>query len=202
VRKLSVVEFVTLDGVMQSLGGPDEDREGGFEYGGWSAPYQDDTQMEAAAEGLGATTAYLFGRKTYEHMVAFWPQQPDDNPMAAHLNATSKYVATRTLTELDWDGAHVLSGDLADAVGELKAEGEGSIVVLGSGELVQSLIALDLIDEYRLFLHPLVLGAGKRLFRSTEQPLRLRLLDAVPTSTGVLMLSYATTGSRPAITSR
>jgi dihydrofolate reductase len=189
------VEFITLDGVMQSLGSPDDDREGGFEYGGWSAPYMDESQMSSSVEGQAGTTAYLLGRKTYEKMVAFWPAQPDENPMAAHLNATPKYVATRTLGDLEWDNAHVLDGDLADAVAALKADGDGRIVVLGSGVLVQQLTDLDLIDGYRLFLHPLVLGTGKRLFNSTQQPVRLRLVDATPTSTGVLMLNYATEGT-------
>ena len=102
MRKLAVIEFVTLDGVMQSLGSPDEDREGGFAYGGWSAPYGDEVLGRAAGEGLAATTAYLFGRKTYQKMAGHWPNEPDTNPIAAHLNATPKYVATRTLTSLDW----------------------------------------------------------------------------------------------------
>ncbi len=193
MRKLVVVEFVTLDGVMQGLGSPDEDRDGGFEYGGWGAPYMDDVQMKAAVEAMSSTTAYLLGRKTFEKMASFWPHQPDDNPMAAHLNATPKYVATRTLRQPSWDNSHVLTGDLDEDVAKLKGEGDGNVVVLGSGELVQELIADDLIDEYRLFLHPLVLGTGKRLFRSTDRPKRLRLLEAVPTTTGVLVLSYAAT---------
>ncbi len=192
MRKLVIVEFVTLDGVMQGLGSPDEDRDGGFEHGGWGARYMDEVQMRAAAEGMAATTAYLFGRKTFEKMAAFWPYQPDDNAMAAHLNATPKYVATRTLREPGWNNSHALTGDLEESVARLKADGEGDVVVLGSGELVQQLIAEDLIDEYRLFLHPLILGTGKRLFRSTAHPKTLRLLAAAPTTTGVLMLSYAT----------
>ncbi|GAA1639417.1 dihydrofolate reductase family protein [Catellatospora bangladeshensis] len=190
MRKLIVIEFVTLDGVMQGLGSPDEDRDGGFEHGGWSAPYFDDVQATSAAEGLKATTAYLFGRRTYEKMAAFWPHQPDENPMAAHLNATPKHVATRTLTELSWPGAQVLDGDLAPAVRRLKAEGEGVLAVLGSGALVQELIAHDLVDGYRLFVHPLLLGTGKRLFRERPRPQRLTLVDCTPTSTGVLMLGY------------
>ena len=192
MRNLVVVEFVTLDGVMQGLGSPDEDRDGGFEYGGWRAPYMDDVQIKAAVEDMAATTAYLFGRKTFEKMATFWPYQPDDNPMAAHLNATPKYVATRTLREPAWNNSHLLTGDLEEDVTKLKADGDGNVVVLGSGELVQQLIADDLIDEYRLFLHPLVLGTGKRLFRTTDQLKKLRLLEAVPTTTGVLVLSYAT----------
>jgi dihydrofolate reductase len=195
MRQLTVIEFVTLDGVMQGLGSPDEDRDGGFEHGGWAAPYGDQIQQAAALEGMQTTTAYLFGRRTYEKMLDFWPQQPDANPMAAHLNATPKYVATRTLqdAQLTWANAEVLPGDLEAGVRALKAEGDGTIAVLGSGVLVQELAALDLLDGYRLFLHPLLLGTGKRLFREVEHPLpprALRLLSAEPTSTGVVMLSY------------
>lgn len=190
MRKLAVIEFVTLDGVMQSLGSPDEDREGGFEYGGWSAPYGDEVLGKAAGEGLAATTAYLFGRKTYQHMAAHWPSEPDTNPIAAHLNATPKYVVTRTLASLEWAGSHVLAGDVAASVNGLKQHGDGTIAVLGSGVLVQTLIEHDLVDEYRLFVHPLVLGAGKRLFWQAHRPIPLRLTGCTPTTTGVLLLSY------------
>jgi dihydrofolate reductase len=190
VRKLAVIEFVTLDGVMQGLGSPDEDRDGGFEYGGWGAPYGDEVLGRHAAEGMATTTAYLLGRRTYEKMAAHWPHQPDDNPMAAHLNAAPKYVVTRTLTDLGWEGSHVLDGDVAESVSGLKTRGDGTIAVLGSGALVQTLIENDLIDEYRLFVHPLVLGAGKRLFRETSGPRPMRLIDCTQTTTGVLLLGY------------
>ena len=190
MRRLAVIEFVTLDGVMQGLGSPDEDRDGGFEYGGWAAPYGDEVLAKKAGQGLTATTSYLFGRKTYEKMAAHWPHQPDDDPIAAHLNATPKYVVTKTLTGLDWAGSHVLDGDVVDSVNELKAQGDGTIAVLGSGVLVQTLIEHDLVDEYQLFVHPLVLGTGKRLFRQTPRPLPMRLVDCNPTTTGVLLLSY------------
>jgi len=190
MRKLAVIEFVTLDGVMQGLGSPDEDRDGGFEHGGWSAPYGDEVLGTAAGEGLATTTAYLFGRRTYEQMAAHWPTEPDTNPIAAHLNATPKYVVTRTLTSLAWAGSHVLAGDVVASVNDLKQRGDGAIVVLGSGVLVQTLIEHELVDEYRLFVHPLVLGAGKRLFRQTPRPIPLRLTGCVSTTTGVLLLSY------------
>jgi dihydrofolate reductase len=190
MRKLAVIEFVTLDGVMQSLGSPDEDRGGGFEYGGWSAPYGDEVLGKAAGEGLAATTAYLLGRKTYQKMAEYWPAEPPTNPIAAHLNATPKYVVSRTLTTLGWAGSQVLGGDIAASVGDLKQHGHGTIVVLGSGVLVQALIEHDLIDEYQLFVHPLVLGAGKRLFRETRRPIPLELTSCTPTTTGVLLLSY------------
>jgi dihydrofolate reductase len=190
MRKLAVIEFVTLDGVMQSLGSPDEDREGGFEYGGWSAPYGDEVLGRVAGEGLAATAAYLFGRKTYEKMAAHWPHEPDTNPIAAHLNATPKYVVTKTLTSVEWAGSHMLGGDAVASVTDLKQQGDGAIAVLGSGVLVQTLIEHGLVDEYRVFVHPLLLGTGKRLFRETPRPIPLRLTGCTPTTTGVLLLSY------------
>jgi dihydrofolate reductase len=190
MRRLVVIEFVTLDGVMQSLGSPDEDRDGGFEYGGWSAPYADGVLGQRAGEGMAATTAYLFGRRTYEKMAAHWPHEPDDNPIAAHLNAAPKYVVTRTLTDLEWAGSQPLAGDVVESVNALKADGEGSIAVLGSGVLVQTLTQHRLVDEYRVFVHPLVLGTGKRLFRETSGPMPLRLIDCTQTTTGVLLLGY------------
>ena len=190
MRQLTVIEFVTLDGVMQSLGSPDEDRDGGFEYGGWGAPYGDAALGQKAAEGMTTTTAYLRGPRTNQKRAAHWPHESDHNPIAAHLNSTPKYVATHARKRLDWAGSRILDGDLVESVNDLKAQGDGTIAVLGSGLLVQTLIANDLIDEYRLFLHPLVLGAGKRLFRETARPLPMRLVDCTPTSTGVLLLSY------------
>jgi dihydrofolate reductase len=190
MKKLVAVEFITLDGVMQGLGSPDEDREGGFEHGGWSAPYADGIQQSAALDSMQETTEYLFGRRTYEKLSAFWPHQPDENRMAAHLNAAPKHVASRTLSQLDWSGARLLEGELGPAVRALKAGGQGHIVVLGSGVLVDALAAEDLVDGYRLFLHPLLLGTGKRLFRARPRPERLELVGCTPTSTGVVMLSY------------
>jgi dihydrofolate reductase len=192
MRKLAVVEFVSLDGVMQGLGGPDEDREGGFDHGGWSTPYGDEVLAQHAGQGIGETSAYLFGRKTYEHMAAHWPHEPADHPIAASLNATPKYVATRTLhqQDLEWANTNVLDTDVVEAVRDLKAEGDGFMTVLGSGVLVQTLMAEELVDVYRIMLHPLVLGTGKRLFREYPNPLRLRLTDCTPTTTGVLLLTY------------
>ena len=139
MRTLSLVEFITLDGVMQGLGGPDEDRDGDFDYGGWSGAYGNEVAQQAGNE-IGQTSAYLFGRKTYEHMAAHWPHESADNPIAASLNATPKYVATRTLRQedLDWDNSYVLDGDVVEHVSELKSQGEGTITVLGSGVFVSS----------------------------------------------------------------
>jgi dihydrofolate reductase len=191
MRTLSIVEFITLDGVMQGLGGPNEDREGGFEYGGWSGPYGDEVAREAA-NSIGLTSAYLFGRKTYQHMAAHWPHESADNPIASSLNATPKYVATRTLrqADLDWANSYVLDGDLVESIRALKAQGDGAITVLGSGVFVQALIDNELIDTYRIMLHPLVLGKGKRLFREYQHPLRLRLAESTTTTTGVVLLTY------------
>jgi dihydrofolate reductase len=174
---------------MQSFGSPDEDREGGFAHGGWGAAYGDEMLGQAAAEGMRTTTAYLFRRKTYEKMAAHWPYQPPENPIAAHLAATPKYVVTNTLTDFEWDGSHALR-DQVSSVNDLKATGDGMIAVLGSGVLAQTLIAHDQVDEYHLFVHPLVLGTGKRLFRQTPRPLPLRLADSKVTTTGVLLLTY------------
>ncbi len=190
MRKLVIVEFVTLDGVMQGLGSADEDREGGFEHGGWAAPYASADQQRDALESLTSTSAYLFGRKTYQKLHGFWPTQPDTNPMAAHLNATPKHVASRTLTALDWSNATVLAADLEPAVRDLKRHGEGNIVVLGSGMLVSELLRRDLVDGFRLFVHPLLLGTGKRLFRDLPQPRPLRLTRCIQSVTGVVQLDY------------
>lgn len=177
-------------GVMQGLGSPEEDTDGGFTYGGWGARYTTALEVPSDEEVFGGTTAYLFGRRTYERMAAFWPHQPDSNPMAAHLNTTPKYVATRTLTSLDWQGAQVLKGELDTAVATLKSEGDGTIAILGSGILVHHLMTHDLVDELRLFVHPLLLGTGKRLFRDLPAPRQLRLTRCSTTSLGSLVLRY------------
>lgn len=192
MRKLGVVEFVTLDGVMQGLGGPDEDREGGFDHGGWAARYADEVLARQAGQGVGQTSAYLFGRKTYEHMATHWPHEAADNPIAASLNAMPKYVVTTTMSQDDisWANCQVIDGDVPTAVRRLKEADDGFITVLGSGVLVQTLIANDLVDVYRIMLHPLVLGTGKRLFRQYPHPLRLTLAGCTQTSTGVLLLTY------------
>jgi dihydrofolate reductase len=191
--ELALVEFVTLDGVMQGFAGPDED--GGFRHGGWGAPYQHPAIFEAGVQGPGAA-AYLFGRRTYEGMVAFWPHQPDDNVMAARLNRAPKYVATRTLDELEWSNARRLEGELVPAVAELKASIDGGIVLLGSGQVAQQLLLADLVDRLTLFVHPLVLGAGRRLFPTADHPLRFELEESRSVPTGVLVLNYASVNPR------
>jgi dihydrofolate reductase len=192
VRKLVLVEFLTVDGVGQGLGSPDEDRRGGFDHGGWGAPYAEEVHTTIGTDGVAGTTAYLFGRRTYEKMAQFWPHQPDSDPIAASMNATPKYVVTRTLRDddLDWSGASVLSGELGAALRSLLAEGEGEVAVLGSLELSRQLLALDLVDELQLIVHPLLLGSGARLFGELPAPRPLRLARHAVTAGGSLVLSY------------
>jgi dihydrofolate reductase len=187
---LKVIEFMSLDGVVQAPGDPDEDREGGFEHGGWQRPYFDEIFLQQAGPGMSSTHAQLFGRKTFEKMASFWPTQGDDDPFAQHLNRVQKYVASRTMTETSWGPTTILSGDVPSQVRELKQQDEGTISVLGSPGLVQTLMAHDLVDEYALAIHPLVLGSGKKLFRDAEQVRRLELVGSVTTTTGVLMTTY------------
>ena len=190
MRMLRVIEFLSLDGVMQAPGDPEEDTEGGFRHGGWQRPYFDEVLAATSAEGMAATDAYLFGRKTYEKMAAHWPTAPGDDPYAQHLNGTPKYVASTTLRSLRWQNSTLIEGDVAEEVAKLKEQPGGNIAVLGSGVLVQTLIEHDLVDEYFLALFPIVLGSGKRLFRGADQPRRLSLVDSKATSTGGVILTY------------
>jgi dihydrofolate reductase len=187
---LRVIEFMSLDGVIQSPGSAKEDTEGGFRHGGWQPPYFDDVLGGTAAEGMAATDAYLFGRKTYEKMAAYWPTAPKGDPYAEHLNSTPKYVASTTLDALDWEQSTLLEGDAATAVAALKDRPGGNIAVLGSGQLVRTLVANDLVDEYFLAIFPVLLGSGKRLFPPLDEPAKLRLVDSKTTTTGGLLLTY------------
>lgn len=190
MSKLVLIEFLTVDGVMQGLGSPQEDTEGGFTHGGWGAPFAGSIHQVVAPTGLSNTSSYLFGRKTYEKMAAFWPFQPDDNPMAAHLNATPKYVASRTLRDVAWAGTTILSSDFSASVRELKEVETGDIAVLGSGNLSRQLLAENLVDELRLFIHPLLLGTGKRLFGEPPIPTNLELKSVAQTDLGTVALVY------------
>jgi dihydrofolate reductase len=192
MRRVEAVEFVTLDGVMQSPGRPDEDTRGGFEHGGWAPPYQDEVMLREMGKGFG-TTDLLFGRRTYEDFYGFWPKQTDDNPFTGVLNATRKYVASRTLSEpLPWENSTLLSGDAAEDVARLKREEGYDLVVLGSGELVGSLVRHRLVDAFTLLIHPIVLGTGRRLFADDGARADLRLTSSVTTGTGVVIASYET----------
>lgn len=190
-----VVENVTLDGVMQSPGGADEDVRGGFRFGGWAHPYADRVMAERMGRGMGEDGGLLFGRRTYEQFHAFWSKQTDGNPYTEVLNRKRKYVASRTLTEpLPWENSTLLRGDAAGAVAALKREVEGHLVVLGSGELVRSLAAAGLVDVYTLSIHPLTLGAGRKLFGEGEEAYgTLELVEALPTTTGVIIATYRPT---------
>jgi len=202
MRQLRVIEFLSLDGVMQAPGDPEEDTDGGFGHGGWQRPYFDDVLGATAAEGMAATDSYLFGRKTYEKMAAYWPTAPDDDPYALHLNSMPKYVASTTLQRVGWQNSTLIDGDVAEAVAKLKEQPGKNIAVLGSGRLVQTLIEHDLVDEYFLAVFPIVLGGGKRLFRESDQTRRLSLVDSKATSTGGVLLTYrpAQAGTGPMVT--
>lgn len=191
MAKIVVSEFLTLDGVMQAPGDPNEDRSGGFDQGGWQLPFFDDAFGEFVMGGFATAGGMLLGRLTYDNFAAFWPNQPADDPVAPSMNDTPKYVVSTTLSEpLAWQNSTLIKGDVADAVRRLKDQPGGDIQVIGSGQLVQTLIEHDLVDEYRLMVHPLVLGKGKRLFRDEAAQARLRLVDSKATTTGVLLLTY------------
>ena len=190
MRMLRLIEFLSLDGVIQAPGAPDEDTEGGFRHGGWQRPYFDDVLGATAAEGMAETDAYLFGRKTYEKMAAYWPTAPEDDPYGRHMNSTLKYVASRTLQDVEWQNSTLITGDVSEEVARLKQQPGKNIAVLGSGDLVQTLLEHDLVDEFFLAVYPLVLGSGKRLFREYDQARKLRLVDSKPTRTGGVILTY------------
>ena len=188
--KIVVVNNVTLDGVTQGPGRPDEDTRGGFEYGGWGLPYADQMQGEAMGKSMAQARGILLGRRTYEDFYGYWPKQTD-NPYTEVLNQTPKYVASTTAAEpLPWQNSTLLSGDLAAKVSALRDRTDGVIAVLGSGELVRWLAEQELIDEYLMLIHPLVLGSGTRLFPEKGPRRPLRLTDAVVTTTGVVIATY------------
>ncbi|HEY2947631.1 MAG TPA: dihydrofolate reductase family protein [Micromonosporaceae bacterium] len=189
MRRIVVVESLTLDGVMQAPGRPDEDRRGGFDHGGWAQPYSDAVMAGEMGKGMGRTEL-LFGRRTYENLYSYWPHQKD-NPFTEVLNNTRKYVASTTLTEpLPWSNSTLLTGDAVDAVDALRREPGNDIVILGSGEVVSALLRRGLVDEFQLLIHPLVLGSGRRLFPDGTPVAPLNLTNSVTTTTGVLIATY------------
>jgi dihydrofolate reductase len=190
MTRIVLFESLTLDGVMQAPGRPDEDTRGGFEHGGWAAPYSDPEMGKAAQESMGRTAGLLFGRRTYEDFYSIWPKQKD-NPFAEVLNKSKKYVASKTLkAPLPWENSTLLDGDAADAAAKLKKEPGGDIVVLGSGELAQTLMKNDLVDEYTLLIHPVVLGSGQRLFREENELAKFKLVESRTTPKGVVIATY------------
>lgn len=195
MAKIVVSDFVTLDGVMQAPGDPNEDRSGGFEHGGWQLPYADEVLGKVLSSTMASTGGLLFGRKTYEFFAGYWPSAPDDNflegeSLAAKMNSLPKYVASRTLREpLAWDNSRLI-GDVAQEVPSLRDELGKDILVLGSGEVVRSLLENDLVDELRLSIVPLILGPGKRLFGEGVPTTELKLAAVEPTTTGALLVTY------------
>lgn len=190
MRKVVVTNNVSLDGVMQAPGRPDEDVRGGFARGGWALPYNDPVMGRMMGEGMAQTGALLLGRRTYEDFASVWPGRTD-NPFSEMLDNIPKYVASRTLTEpLPWKNSTLLAGDAAAAVADLKKQPGPDIAILGSGDLVQSLRRDGLIDEYVLLIHPLLLGSGRRLFPDSAPPADLELVDSVTTTTGVMIATY------------
>jgi dihydrofolate reductase len=189
MRTLVVSTFLTLDGVMQAPGGPEEDPTGGFTHGGWSVNYWDDLMGQAMGEAMTPPFDLLLGRKTYEIFAAHWPHATDE-PGAEVLNSATKYVASRTLDAVDWQNSILLEGEVAEAVARLKEEEGPEIQVHGSGRLIQTLLEHDLVDEYRLWIFPVVLGTGKRLFADGAIPRGLKLVDSKTSTTGVLVATY------------
>jgi len=185
--------FVTLDGVFQAPGEPGEDREGGFDHGGWQAPYLDEESGALIGEHLAGMDALLLGRKTYEIFAAYWPQAPDDLPIAQVLNAAPKYVASRTLGSVGWANSTLLDGDIAEAVGKVKGDHE-EVHVIGSGDLTQTLLRHGLVDRINLWLYPIVLGTGKRLFPEGANPAAWRLAGSSTFPSGAVLLVYDLAG--------
>jgi dihydrofolate reductase len=194
--KLIITTFLSVDGVMQGPGAPDEDRSGGFAHGGWMVPYADEDLGRLVTAWTGQASAFLLGRGTYEIFAAHWPRVTDPQDVIARaLNGLPKYVASTTLKRAEWHNTTVIRGDVVEAVRTLKREGTGELQVHGSPGLAQTLIANDLVDEYRLWVHPVVLGAGKRLFGAGAVPAALRLIATKTTSTGVVVQTYERAGA-------
>src|ERR1700744_1737957 len=193
--RLTLQTFLTLDGVMQAPGGPDEDPGGGVAHGGWAFPYGDEDFGAAVAGWFGHASAFLLGRKTYEIFSGHWPRVTDPaDPIAGKLQALPKYVAATTLASADWHNSSLLGGDVAAEVAKLKDLPGDELQVHGSGALAHTLIDNDLVDEYRLLYFPVHLGTGKKLFRDGGQAAALRLVSASTTSTGVVIATYQPAG--------
>jgi dihydrofolate reductase len=193
MRKLIVNTFLTLDGVMQAPGGPEEDPSGGFEHGGWSVNYWDDEMGRVMSEVMGKPFDLILGRKTYEIFAAYWPHASEEQG-AKPLNDATKHVASRTLKTLDWANSVLIEGDVADGVAALKQQDGVELQVHGSSNLIQTLLRHNLIDEFHLMTFPLVIGKGKRLFQGGTVPSGLKLVDSSVSSTGVVTGTYVPAG--------
>jgi dihydrofolate reductase len=197
MRKLIASTFTSLDGVMQAPGGPTEDTTGSFTLGGWLFAFGD-AGMDISAAGFdGKDRELVLGRKTYEIFEAYWPYQHEDNPIARTLNAAKKHVASRTLKSLQWNNSSVLGGDIVSAITALKVQPGHDLQIIGSGNLIQTLQAATLIDEYNVWTYPVVLGRGKRLFENGARPCALRLVASKVSTTGVVMSTYVPAGDIP-----
>jgi dihydrofolate reductase len=193
MRKVIANEFMSLDGVVQAPGGADEDTSGGFEHGGWHLRYFDDLSQKWVLESIVEAGGFLLGRRTYEIFAAYWPKAPEEEEVIAQpLNTKPKYVASTTLTKpLEWQNSTVLQGDVAEAVAALKQEDGADVHVIGSAELVRTLIEQGLVDEFRLMIDPVLLGGGKRIFRDDGLLRPLRLVHGEVTTTGAILATYA-----------
>jgi dihydrofolate reductase len=193
MRKLIVSTFLTLDGVMQAPGGPGEDDSDGFAHGGWSVNYWDERMGEVMGEAMSTGFDLVLGRKTYDIFAAHWPHASEEDG-AKPLNDATKYVASRSRPELGWSNSVLIEGDVAQGVAALKQEDGPELQVHGSGDLIQTLLRHDLVDEYRLLIFPLVIGSGKRLFSEGTVPAGLKLLDSTVSTTGVVIGTYEPAG--------
>jgi dihydrofolate reductase len=193
MRKLIVNTFLTLDGVMQAPGGPEEDDSGGFKHGGWSVNYWDDTMGQVMGEAMSTPFDLVLGRKTYDIFAAFWPNASDDAG-GKPLNDATKYVASRGQPTLAWGPSVLIEGDAAEGVAALKKGNGPELQVHGSGDLIQTLLRHNLVDQYRLWVFPLVIGSGKRLFADGTIPAGLKLVDSTISTTGVMIGTYEAAG--------
>jgi dihydrofolate reductase len=195
MRKLIVLSFLSLDGVMQAPGGPEEDPTGGFKHGGWLVGYLDDFLLKVMVKQMSKPFDLLLGRKTYEIFAAYWPYaNTSEDPFAAKLNNAKKYVASKTLTKLDWNNSELINGDLPEGIKRMKKQNGPEIQIHGSGNLIQTLLKHDLVDELWLKIFPFTLGAGKRLFAEGTIPAGFKLLESEISPSGVIIASYERAG--------
>jgi dihydrofolate reductase len=194
MRRLIVLSFITLDGIMQAPGGPEEDPSGGFKYGGWSVGYFDDFGGNVMLEQMGHPFDLLLGRRTYEIFAGFWPKAAADDPIGRGINKATKYVVSHRPVNLDWKTSVLIDGDVVSKIKKLKAQDGPELQVHGSGNLIQTLLKHDLVDEFWLKTFPVALGSGKRLFADGTMPVGFKLLDSKVSPSGVIVASYARAG--------